>query len=47
MAGFAIATLAPTFTGRELGTVMLKADYRNTRALGGVVVVVGRVLVAG
>lgn len=47
MAGFVIATLAITFVGRSLGTVMLKADNRITRALGGVVAVIGGVLAAG
>ncbi|MBK1873771.1 HupE/UreJ family protein [Marinobacter sp. 1-3A] len=47
MAGFVVATLAITFVGRGLGTLMLKADNRVTRALGGVVAVVGGVLAAG
>ncbi len=47
MAGFVIATLAITFVGRGLGTVMLKADNRVTRTLGGVVAVVGGVMAAG
>ncbi|WP_319782824.1 HupE/UreJ family protein [Oceanisphaera sp. IT1-181] len=47
MAGFVLATLAITFVGRSLGTVMLKADNRITRALGGVVAVIGGVLAAG
>ena len=47
MAGFVIATLAITFVGRGLGTVMLKADNRITRALGGVIAVIGGVLAAG
>ncbi len=47
MAGFVIATLAITFVGRGLGTVLLKSDNRITRALGGVVAVIGGVLAAG
>lgn len=47
LTGFVIATLAITFIGRSLGTVMLKADNRITRALGGVVAVIGGVLAAG
>ncbi|MBQ0832984.1 HupE/UreJ family protein [Marinobacter sp.] len=47
MSGFVIATLAITFVGRGLGTLMLKADNRVTRALGGVVAVIGSVLAAG
>lgn len=47
MAGFVVATLAITFVGRRLGTLMLSADNRVTRALGGVVAVIGGVLAAG
>ena len=47
MAGFVVATLAITFVGRGLGTAMLKADNRITRALGGVVAIIGGVLAAG
>ncbi|MES1964781.1 HupE/UreJ family protein [Psychrobacter sp. AH5] len=47
MSGFVIATLAITFVGRGLGALMLKADNRMTRALGGVVAVIGGVLAAG
>lgn len=47
MAGFVIATLAITFVGRGLGAVMLKADNRISRALGGVVAVIGGMLAAG
>ena len=47
MVGFVIATLAITFVGRGLGTLMLKADNRITRAVGGVVAVIGGVLAAG
>lgn len=47
MSGFVVATLMITFIGRGLGSVMLKADNRITRALGGVVAVIGGVLAAG
>ena len=47
MAGFVVATLAITFVGRGLGTMMLKADNRINRALGGVVAIIGGVLAAG
>jgi urease accessory protein len=47
MAGFVLATLAITFVGRGLGTVMLKADNRVTRALGGIVAVIGGALAVG
>ncbi|ASP46810.1 HupE/UreJ family protein [Cognaticolwellia beringensis] len=47
MAGFIIATLAITMIGRRLGTLMLNADNRISRALGGVVAVIGGVLAAG
>lgn len=47
MAGFVIATLAITFIGRGLGSLMLNADNRVSRALGGVVAVIGGVLAAG
>ncbi|MEP3563967.1 MAG: HupE/UreJ family protein [Marinobacter sp.] len=47
LAGFVVATLAITFVGRRLGELMLSADNRVTRALGGVVAVVGGVLAAG
>lgn len=46
MAGFVLATLAITFAGRGLGALMLKADNRVSRALGGVVAVIGGVLAA-
>jgi urease accessory protein len=46
MAGFVVATLAITFAGRGLGALMLKADNRVSRALGGVVAVIGGVLAA-
>ncbi|SEK65282.1 urease accessory protein [Colwellia chukchiensis] len=47
MAGFVIATLVITFIGRGLGALMLKADNRISRTLGGVVAVIGGVLAAG
>lgn len=47
MSGFVLATLAITFVGRGLGTLMLSADNRFTRALGGVVAVIGGVLAVG
>lgn len=47
MFGFVLATLAITFAGRGLGTLMLKADNRVSRAIGGVVAVIGGVLAAG
>lgn len=47
MTGFVLATLAITFVGRGLGTLMLNADNRLSRALGGVVAVIGGVLAAG
>lgn len=47
MTGFVLATLAITFAGRGLGQLMLNSDNRITRALGGVVAVIGGVLAAG
>ena len=47
MLGFVIATLAITFVGRGLGAAMMKADNRITRAMGGVIAVIGGVLAAG
>lgn len=47
MLGFVLTTLAITFAGRGLGSLMLKADNRITRALGGVVAVIGGILAAG
>ncbi|MDX1757906.1 MAG: HupE/UreJ family protein [Marinobacter sp.] len=46
LSGFTVATLAITFAGRGLGALMLKADNRVTRALGGAVAVAGGVLAA-
>lgn len=47
LVGFVIATLAITFAGRGLGALMLNADNRITRALGGVVAIIGGMLAAG
>lgn len=47
LTGFVIATVAITFMGRALGTVMLKADNRVTRALGGVIAIIGGILAVG
>lgn len=44
MAGFVMATLVITFIGRGLGAAMLKSDNRITRAIGGVVAIIGGVL---
>jgi urease accessory protein len=46
MTGFSIATLAITLAGRGLGTLMLKADNRFSRALGGALAVAGAYLTA-
>lgn len=45
--GFVIATLVITFVGRGLGAVMMKSDNRISRAMGGVIAVIGGVLAAG
>ncbi len=47
MAGFVVATLLITFIGRYLGAIMLKSDSRMTRAVGGVVAIIGGVLIVG
>ncbi len=47
MLGFVIATLVITFVGRGLGAVMMKSDNRISRAMGGVIAVIGGVLAAG
>lgn len=47
LVGFVVATLAITFAGRGLGALMLNADNRITRALGGVVAIIGGMLAAG
>ena len=46
MVGFLAATLAITFGGRALGVAMQKSDNRITRALGGVVAVIGGFMAA-
>jgi len=46
LAGFSIATLALTFAGRALGTLMQKTDNRFGRVLGGVVAATGALLAA-
>ena len=45
LAGFSVATLALTFAGRALGTLMQKTDNRFGRALG-VVAAAGALLAA-
>lgn len=47
LTGFSVATLALTFIGRGLGALMLKADSRVGRSLGGVVAAAGAVLAVG
>jgi urease accessory protein len=46
LAGFSVATLALTFAGRALGTLMQKTDNRFGQALGGVVAATGALLAA-
>jgi hydrogenase/urease accessory protein HupE len=46
LAGFSAATLALTFAGRVLGTLMQKTDNRFGRALGAVVAATGALLAA-
>ena len=46
LAGFSIATLVITFAGRGLGSLMLKADSRMSRGIGGMLAVVGAYLAA-
>lgn len=46
LAGFSIATLAITMVGRGLGALMLKADSRFSRGVGGVLAVAGAYLAA-
>ncbi|MTI76582.1 MAG: urease accessory protein UreJ [Marinobacter sp.] len=41
LAGFSVATLAITFAGRGLGSLMLRADSRFSRGVGGLLAVVG------
>jgi urease accessory protein len=44
LAGFSIGTLAITFVGRGLGSLMLRADSRFSRGVGGALAVVGAYL---
>ncbi|GAA3565789.1 HupE/UreJ family protein [Marinobacter xestospongiae] len=44
LTGFSIATLLITFVGRGLGALMLKADSRFSRGVGGVLAVAGAYL---
>ncbi len=44
LTGFSIATLLITFVGRGLGVLMLKADSRFSRGVGGVLAVAGAYL---
>ena len=46
LAGFSIATLVITFAGRGLGSLMLKADSRMSRGIGGMLAVAGAYLAA-
>ena len=46
LTGILIATLALTFAGRALGTLMQKTDNRFGRVLGGVVAATGALLAA-
>ncbi|KXJ42886.1 urease accessory protein [Marinobacter salarius] len=46
LAGFSIATLVLTFTGRGLGALMTKVDGRIGRTLGGLVAATGAFLAA-
>ena len=46
LAGFSIATLAITFVGRGLGGLMMKADSRFSRGVGGGLAVAGAYLAA-
>lgn len=46
LTGFSIATLAITLVGRGLGSLMLKADSRFSRGVGGVLAVAGAYLAA-
>lgn len=47
LVGFSIATLALTSAGRGLGALMLKADSRLSRTVGGAIAATGTVLAAG
>ena len=46
LTGFSIATLAITLVGRGLGSLLLKADSRFSRGVGGVLAVAGAYLAA-
>ncbi|TGN40333.1 HupE/UreJ family protein [Marinobacter confluentis] len=46
LAGFSIVTLAVMFFGRVMGGLMMKADSRFSRGVGGVLAVVGGYLAA-
>ena len=46
LAGFSIATLAITLVGRGLGSLMLNADSRFSRGVGGALAVAGAYLAA-
>ena len=46
LAGFSMATLTITLVGRGLGSLMLKADSRFSRGVGGVLAVAGAYLAA-
>jgi urease accessory protein len=46
LTGFSIATLAITLIGRGLGSMMLRADSRFSRGVGGTMAVVGAYLFA-
>ena len=46
LAGFSIATLAITLAGRGLGSLMVKADSRFSRGVGGALAVAGVYLAA-
>ena len=46
LAGFSMATLAITLVGRGLGSLLLRADSRVSRGIGGVLAVAGAYLAA-
>ena len=46
LAGFSMATLAITLVGRGLGSLLLRADSRFSRGIGGVLAVAGAYLAA-
>mgnify|MGYP005844871989 CR=1 FL=1 len=47
LVGFSVATLAITFAGRGLGSLLMKADNRIARGVGAALVGTGAVLMAG